>query len=98
MSLTNVEVEQVAELAKLSLTDAEKALYGEQLSAILDYAATLQQVDTSAISPTATVLPLRNVMREDAVEPSMPREDVLANAPDAHEGYFRVKAVLNPDI
>jgi len=94
MSLTMAEVEHIAELAKLSLTDEEKTLYREQLSAILDYAAVLQQVDTSAIPPTATVLPLRNVMRDDIVEPSMPREDVLANAPDAHEGYFRVRAIL----
>ncbi len=96
MSLTLAEVEHIAELARLSLTDAEKALYRDQLSAILDYAAVLQQVDTSAISPTATVLPLRNVMRTDEVEPAMAREDVLANAPDVEEGYFRVRAILEP--
>ncbi len=59
MSLTLVEVEHIAELARLSLTDAEKGLYCDQLSAILDYAAILQQVDTSAISPTASVPPGR---------------------------------------
>ncbi len=96
MSLTLAEVEHIAELARLSLTDAEKALYRDQLSAILDYATVLQQVDTSAISPTATVLPLRNVMRTDEVEPAMAREDVLANAPDVEEGYFRVRAILEP--
>jgi aspartyl-tRNA(Asn)/glutamyl-tRNA(Gln) amidotransferase subunit C len=94
MRLTTAEVEHIAELARLSLTDQEKTLFREQLSAILDHAATIQQVDTSAIPPTATVLPLRNVMREDAVAPSMPREDVLANAPDAAEGCFRVRAIL----
>ena len=94
MSLTIAEVEHIAELAKLGLTDAEKALYRDQLSAILDYAAALQAVDTSAIPPTATVLPLRNVMRDDGVVPSLSREDVLANAPDATEGYFRVRAVF----
>jgi aspartyl-tRNA(Asn)/glutamyl-tRNA(Gln) amidotransferase subunit C len=96
MSLTLAEVEHIAELARLSLSDAEKTLYREQLSAILGYAASLQQVDTSAISPTATVLPLRNVMRPDRVEPAMVREDVLANAPDAEEGCFRVRAILDP--
>jgi aspartyl-tRNA(Asn)/glutamyl-tRNA(Gln) amidotransferase subunit C len=96
VSLTLAEVEHIAELARLSLTDAEKTLYRDQLSTILDYAAILQQVDTSAISPTATVLPLRNVMRPDQVEPSMPGEDVLANAPDAEEGCFRVRAILEP--
>lgn len=94
MPLSAAEVEHIAELARLSLTDREKALFREQLSAILDYAAAIQQVDTSAIPPTATVLPLRNVMREDIVAPSMPREDVLANAPDAAEGCFRVGAIL----
>jgi len=96
MSLTPAEVEHIAELARLSLTDGEKTLYRDQLSDILDYAAILQQVDTSATSPTATVLALRNVMRPDQVEPSMPAEDVLANAPDAEEGCFRVRAILEP--
>lgn len=94
MPLTTAEVEHIAELARLSLTDQEKSLFREQLSAILDYATAIQQVDTSAIPPTATVLPLRNVMRDDVVAPSMPREDVLANAPDATEGCFRVWAIL----
>ncbi len=96
MPLTIAEVEHIAELAKLSLTEEEKALFRDQLAAILDYAAILQSVDTSAIPPTATVLPLRNVMRGDAVRPSMAREDVLANAPDAQDGFFKVRAVLEP--
>ncbi len=95
MALTIAEVEHIAELARLALTEEEKALYRDQLSAILDYAAILQKVDTSAIPPTATVLPLRNVMREDLVAPSMSVEDVLANAPDADDGQFRVKAILD---
>jgi aspartyl-tRNA(Asn)/glutamyl-tRNA(Gln) amidotransferase subunit C len=94
MPLTTAEVEHIAELARLSLTEQEKALFQDQLSAILDYAAVLQGVDTSTVPPTATVLILRNVMREDAVEPSLPREDVLANAPVAADGYFKVKAIL----
>jgi len=94
MSLTLAEVEHIAELARLSLTDSEKTLYREQLSAVLDYAAILERVDTSAISPTATVLPLRNIMRPDHVESSMPLEDVLANAPDVGEGCFRVRAIF----
>lgn len=96
MSLTLAEVEHIADLARLSLTDAEKTLYRDQLSTILDYAAVLQQADTSTIPPTATVLPLRNVMRPDEVEPSMSSEDVLANASDVEEGCFRVRAILEP--
>ena len=94
MPLTTAEVEHIAELARLSLTDQEKVLFQDQLSAILDYAAVLQGVDTSAVPPTATVLPLRNIMRDDAVAPSLPTEDVLANAPAASDGCFRVKAIL----
>ncbi len=94
MPLSLDEVEHVAELARLGLTDEEKALFRGQLSAILDYAAVLQGVDTSAIPPTATVLPLRNVMRDDAARPSLSQEDVLANAPDARDGFFAVAAIL----
>jgi aspartyl-tRNA(Asn)/glutamyl-tRNA(Gln) amidotransferase subunit C len=94
MPLTSAEVEHIAELARLSLTEQEKVLFQDQLSAILDYAVVLQGVDTSAVPPTATVLPLRNIMRDDAVAPSMSTEDVLANAPSASEGYFKVKAIL----
>ncbi len=94
MPLSQAQVEHIAELARLSLTAAEITLFGEQLSAILDHAAALQAIDTSAIPPTATVLPLRNIMREDAPRPSLPREDVLTNAPDAAEDCFRVRAIL----
>ena len=94
MPLSLDEVEHVAELARLGLTEEEKALFRGQLSAILDYAAVLQGVDTSAIPPTATVLPLRNVMRDDAARPSLSQEDVLANAPDARDGFFAVAAIL----
>jgi aspartyl-tRNA(Asn)/glutamyl-tRNA(Gln) amidotransferase subunit C len=95
MKLTLAQVEHIAELARLALSDAEKALYQEQLSAILEYAERLQAVDTSAIPPTATVLPLRSVMRADEPRDSMSREDVLANAPRAEAGCFRVQAVLD---
>jgi aspartyl-tRNA(Asn)/glutamyl-tRNA(Gln) amidotransferase subunit C len=95
MKLTLAQVEHIAELARLALSDEEKALYQEQLSAILEYAERLQAVDTSAIPPTATVLPLRSVMRADEPRDSMSREDVLANAPRAEAGCFRVQAVLD---
>ncbi len=94
MKLSREEVEHIAELAKVGLSEEEKTLFQVQLSAILEYAAMLQRVDTSAIPPTATVLPLRNVMRPDEPRPSLPREDVLANAPQAEDGCFRVKVIL----
>jgi aspartyl-tRNA(Asn)/glutamyl-tRNA(Gln) amidotransferase subunit C len=94
MKLSHAEVEHIAELAKLELTEEEKIKFCEQLSAILEYAEMLQQLDTEAIPPTATVLPLQNVMWPDEVTPSFSQEDILANAPDAAEGCFRVRAIL----
>ena len=94
MKLTHEQVAHIAELARLSLTDEEMALYQEQLSAVLEYAERLQALETDAISPTATVLPVHNVMRNDDPGPSMAQDDVLANAPEAQDGYFRVQAVL----
>ena len=95
MKLTLAQVEHIAELAKLSLSDDEKALYQEQLSAILEYAERLQALDTSTIPPTATVLPLRSVTRADQPGDSMSREDVLANAPQVEADSFRVQAVMD---
>lgn len=94
MALTLEEVEHIAELAKLELSDAEKARFQEQLSAILDYAGRLQALDTEAIPPTATVLPLRSVMRDDVARPSTPTATLLANAPQATQDAFEVPAVL----
>ncbi len=89
------EVETIAELAKLTLTDEEKNTFQEQLSAILDYAEMLQQVDTMDIPPTASAIPLQNVMRPDEKALSLENEEALFNAPDADEASFRVRAVLD---
>ena len=97
MSLTTADVEHIAELAKLALTEAEIEQYRQQLSAILDHFETLKQVDTSAVPPTASVLPLRTVMRADAVRPGLSTEDALANAPDRDDGFFRVPAVFGEE-
>ncbi len=94
MALTLEEVEHIADLARLKLTDEEKALYREQLSAILDYAARLQSLNTSGIPPTSSVLPPRTVLRSDDPRPGLKRDDLLANAPDTSEGQFRVPPVL----
>jgi len=84
----------VAQLAQLALSEQEKELFREQLSSILAYAGRLQELDTAAISPTATVLPLQNVMRPDEVQPSLPVRDVLANAPAVEGHCFRVPVIL----
>jgi len=94
MKLSREQVEHIAELARLALSEEEKALYQEQLSAILEYFERLQELNTEAIPPTATVLPLRSGMRADEPKPPFPREDILANAPAAEEGCFEVPPVL----
>ena len=94
MLLSIDQVMHIAELARLDLREDEITLYREQLSAVLQYAARLQELDTHAISPAATVLPVHNVLRSDEPGPSMAREEILANAPDAEQGCFRVPAVL----
>lgn len=94
MHLTQEEVRHVAELAKLRLTEAEIAQYAEQLSAILDYAELLQEVDTSHVPPTPYVLPLANVLAADEPAPGLSNAAALANAPDAANGFFRVAAVF----
>lgn len=94
MALTLEEVEHIASLARLRLTDDEKSRFREQLSSILDYMAMLRRIDTSAIEPTATVLPLRTILRSDVVTPSLPAGELLALAPEAEAQMFRVPPVL----
>lgn len=94
MSLSREEVEHIAELARLELTEEEAALYRDQLSDILDYAARLQKVDTSQISPTSTVLSNRSPLRPDNVLPGLSTEEALRNAPQAEQNQFRVPPVL----
>ncbi|MFD2115742.1 Asp-tRNA(Asn)/Glu-tRNA(Gln) amidotransferase subunit GatC [Paenibacillus yanchengensis] len=94
MSITVNDVEHVASLARLRLTEEEKQLYTEQLNTIINYANKLSSLDTEDVVPTSHILPLVNVMREDERKPSLPIEKVLANAPDDEDGQFRVPAVL----
>lgn len=94
MTLTPEEVEHIAELARLRLTEEEKARFREQLSAILDYFARLQTLNTSSIPPTSSVLPARSVLRLDEPRPGLSLEDLLRNAPDTEGAQFRVPPVL----
>ena len=97
MRLSVAEVEHVAQLAQLALSDQEKELFREQLSSILEHADRLQALDTGEIPPTATVLPLENVMRADQIEPSLSLEEALANAPAVESDCFRVPVVLESE-
>lgn len=94
MSISIQDVEHVANLARLDLTEEEKQQFTNQLSAILQYADKLKQLNTDDVEPTSHVMKIMNVMREDEVRPSLSIEDVMKNAPDEEDGQFRVPAVL----
>jgi aspartyl-tRNA(Asn)/glutamyl-tRNA(Gln) amidotransferase subunit C len=94
MKISREEVLHIARLARVALTEAEIDRYADQLSKLLDHFEVLQQVDTAGVPPTSQSIDLRSVMREDRVRPSLPPEEVLANAPRTEEDSFRVKPVL----
>ena len=94
MKLSREEVLHIARLARLGLTEEDVDKFGEQLSNILENFEILQQVDTKDVPPTAQSIALQNVMRDDEVTPSLPPEDILANAPRREGDCFRVRAVL----
>ncbi|UHA74743.1 Asp-tRNA(Asn)/Glu-tRNA(Gln) amidotransferase subunit GatC [Paenibacillus sp. 481] len=95
MSIGIQDVEHVAKLARLNLSDDEKERFTEQLNAILKYAEKLNELNTDDVQATTHVLPIKNVMREDEVRPSLPIERVMANAPEEEDGQFKVPAVLD---
>ncbi len=94
MPISVEDVRHIATLARLKLTREEETRYAEQLSAVLDYAARLNAIDTSQIPPTSSVLPFDAPLREDDPRPCPPRETILSNAPEQEEGMFRVPPVL----
>ncbi len=94
MKLTREEVLHIAHLARVALTEEEITRMSEQLSHLLEHFEVLQQVDTEGVSPTAQSVDLQSVMRGDDIKPSLPQDDVLANAPRREGDYFRVKPVL----
>jgi len=94
MKISKEEIEHIAALARLSLSEEEKELFGSQLSSILDYMEKLNELDTKGIEPTSHVLSLSNVMRNDIPMPSIPKEDALMNAPDHTEKFYRVPKII----
>lgn len=92
--LSREQVEHVALLARLELKEEEIEMYRQQLGKILEYIEKLNELDTTDVPPTAHVLPVKNVYREDAVREHMATEKALANAPDREENYFRVPRIL----
>ena len=94
MAISRADVQHVARLARLGLEDDELDRLAAELNHILEAMEVLRRLDTSAIPPTAQVIPLRNVMREDRPRPSWPVEDILRNAPATREQQFLVPPVL----
>ena len=93
-SLTRAEVEHVARLARLALTDDELDALTVELGKILEHAAQVSALDTEGVPPTAHPLPLVNVFRPDVARPGLARDEVLAEAPAAEDGRFRVPRIL----
>jgi len=91
------QVEHVAKLARLALTEEELDLFEEQLSRILEHANTVTNLDTEGVEPTSHSMPLMNVLRPDEVIPSIGSEAALANAPVAEDGHFRVPRILDDE-
>ena len=94
MRISKEDIEHIASLARLHLTEGEKDLFGLQLSSILDYMEKLNELDTTDVEPTSHVLPLSNVMRDDVSGPSIQRDDALMNAPDHTDKFFRVPKII----
>ena len=97
MTLSREQVRHVALLARLGLAEGEEDFYAEQLSRILEHIDRLSEVDTESIPPTAQVVEVRNVMRDDEVRPSLTQEAAIANAPEADGGFFVVKSIREGD-
>ncbi|MDD3654280.1 MAG: Asp-tRNA(Asn)/Glu-tRNA(Gln) amidotransferase subunit GatC [Desulfotomaculaceae bacterium] len=92
--ITEKDVDHVALLARLEITSKEREMYTNQLNDILEYFQSLQRLDTENVQPTAYVLPLKNVYREDQVGDHLPLEEALANCPDREENYFKVPKIV----
>ncbi|MDF9407243.1 Asp-tRNA(Asn)/Glu-tRNA(Gln) amidotransferase subunit GatC [Pelotomaculum isophthalicicum JI] len=92
--ITGKDVDHVALLGRLELTAEEKEMFTRQLNDILEHFRSLERLDTENVQPTAHVLPLQNVYREDQVGQHMSREDALSNCPDRDENYFKVPKIV----
>lgn len=94
MNITKKDVEHIALLSRLKLTEEEKETFVEQLSGILTHVEKLNEVNTNGIEPTSHVIKMQNVMRDDIVTGSLPIKKALANAPDRTEEFFRVPKII----
>ena len=95
--ITPEQVRHVAKLARLHLDEPQLQRLEGQLESILEYVARLREVDVTGVEPMAHALPLTNVLREDVVEPSLPLDEVLQNAPDSDGPFFKVPKIIGGD-
>lgn len=87
-------VERVARLARLALTEGDRERFAGQLGLILEYCGRLNEAPLADLPPTSHVVPITNILRDDAVTPSLERDEVLAEAPASRDGFFQVPRVL----
>ncbi len=90
-----MKIEQVSMLARLELSEEEKEIFSKQLSSIIEYIDKLNELDTTNVDPTAHVLPIRNVFREDELRPSLPKDKALQNAPHKTDDFYRVPKIID---
>jgi aspartyl-tRNA(Asn)/glutamyl-tRNA(Gln) amidotransferase subunit C len=95
MKLSKKEVEYIATLARLELSDQEKEKYAEQLSAILDYVEQLNKLSTDKVEPIGHITGVENVMHKDEIKNKLDRENMLMNAPDKENGFIKVKSIFD---
>jgi aspartyl-tRNA(Asn)/glutamyl-tRNA(Gln) amidotransferase subunit C len=96
--ITMKEVDHVARLARLQLSDAEKERMRRELDGILSYIDKLRALRTEGVPPTSHAVPMTNVMREDEPAPSLPQAEMLANAPDRSGEFFRVPRIIEESV
>lgn len=89
-----MEIDRVALLARLKLSEAEKGLFTKQVDGIIEYVDKLNELDTADVEPTAHVLPIRNVFRKDELRKSLPRDKALQNAPAKDDGFYSVPKII----
>lgn len=89
-----MDIEKVAKLARLELSEEEKGTFGEQLEQILTYMEQLNRLDTTGVEPTSHAIPMVNVFREDEAKPSFPKEEVLGISPDQEDDHFKVPRII----
>ena len=89
-----VDIEKVARLARLELSEKEKETFGNQLEQILTYMEQLNRLDTTGVEPTSHAIPIQNAFREDEMKPSFLQEEVLGIAPEEEDGHFKVPRII----